>query len=145
MNLSVKIFAVRDNKECEVPRQFPTHLSHEHDHGVAFARTLSMPEHAEFPDKLSTAFHIANQMIHAKVLMILRDNLGAFSVEQNKVFDVVYQPFLSQKPIYKASHAQAMLFDMPGQAPLSRHRHEAIQRKIHNRCSKLRPWSSLRY
>ena len=45
INLCIQIFTVSNDKKCKITRTFMLDLTSKHNHRIALAATLSMPEH----------------------------------------------------------------------------------------------------
>src|SRR5438270_13534267 len=88
VDLVVEIVAVGHNHKGPVARNLAQYLLREEDHREAFTTALRMPENAQPSLVLANGIHSFKGVIHAKILVVLRDNLpdvAACIAEQRKI------------------------------------------------------------
>ena len=103
-DLRVQILPVGNDQEREITGDLPADLAGEKHHGIGLSRTLRMPENAQLPLQFLPVFHRLHQIVHAKILMVLGDDLVPLVAEHDEVFDVIRQPFFPQQTVDKAPH-----------------------------------------
>lgn len=78
-------------------------LPSKHNHVIALAAVLGMPEHAQLTLQSITTQESIVGVVHAKELMILCKDLCSAAIVKNEVFYVIQQIFGSQRLAIKYS------------------------------------------
>lgn len=114
VDLAVQIIAVGDDHKGEIAGLLAEDLADVKDHGKAFARTLSVPEHTQFALLFLVLLKRFIGIVYADELVVLGDDLLRFMVVDDKVLDVVQQPFRRTQPHDGSLHAGAFALDSFG-------------------------------
>src|SRR3989442_1139320 len=88
VDLVIEIVAVSHNHKGPVSRDLAQYFLSEEDHRETFTAALSMPENAQPSLVLANGVDSFKRTIHAKILVVLRDNLpdiAACVAEQRKI------------------------------------------------------------
>src|SRR5205814_5341798 len=88
VDLVIEIVAVGHNHKGPVARNLSQHFLSEEDHRETLTAALRMPENAQPSLVLTNGVHSVKRTIHAKILVVLRDNLpdiAACIAEQRKI------------------------------------------------------------
>lgn len=86
-------------------------LPSKHNHGIALAAVLGMPEHAQLTLQSITTQESIVGVVHAKELMILCKDLCSAAIVKNEVFYVIQQIFWLTKTGNKILQTDTVLSD----------------------------------
>ena len=111
INLRIQIFTVCNDKECKVARTFMLDLTGEHNHRIALATTLSMPEYTQLAFQFLTMQESIVSVIYTKELVILCNDLCSAAVVKNEVLYVIQQIVRFAKTGNKILQTGAVLSD----------------------------------
>ncbi len=107
VDLCVEVVAVGQHEECVVSAEFAVDLAREEDHRVALARSLGVPEDAEFSLAMFSVPHCLDGAVDAEVLVVAGEDLLWLAegvVEEDEVLKEVHEVFLSADPLEERLH-----------------------------------------
>ena len=111
INLRIQIFTVSNDKEGKIASTFMLDLTCKHNHGIALAAALGMPEHTQLTLQFLTTQESIVSIVHAKELMILCNDLCSAAIVKNEVFYVIQQIFRFTKTGNKILQTGTVLSD----------------------------------
>ena len=111
INLRIQIFTVCNDKKCKVARTFMLDLTSEHNHRIALATTLSMPEYTQLAFQFFTTQESIVSVIYTKELVVLCNDLCSAAVVKNEVLYVIQQIVRFTKTGNKILQTGAVLSD----------------------------------